>query len=118
MSTTAPRLSDRITITELLGDSYSVVVYHASTGTTRLLQGSAAAVWSLIDGTTSAEQMIVELSELFELPAATIADDVHQALETFADHGLLAVASAGSLASRTDHVATPGRPPLPRPPDT
>jgi hypothetical protein len=65
------------------------VLYDDRSGTVIHLNGSAAAVWMLLDGTTDVDALTAELAEIFEVAAVTIRSDVEAALADFGAQGLL-----------------------------
>jgi len=70
------------------------VLYHDRSGTVIHLNGSAAAVWMLLDGTLDADALVGELAEIFEVAAETIRPDVEAALAGFAAQDLLVEGAA------------------------
>jgi hypothetical protein len=95
------------------------------------LNPSASAVWLLIDGVASADDIATELSEIFSAPYDVVRPDVTSAIEDFRGRGLLdAVDDASAPDPGVDHRhdahrheasgghhAEIGVIPLPRPPD-
>jgi len=65
------------------------VLYDDRSGTVIHLNGSAAAVWMLLDGTLDRTALVDELASIFEVSAAAIGPDVEAALATFAEQNLL-----------------------------
>lgn len=91
---------------------------------------SASAVWLCVDGELTADQIAMELSEIFEVPIDVIRPDVDKALADFVELGLLAgdvderKASTGSSDAADDgtEASSPAQRPtdgriLARPPD-
>lgn len=96
------------------------------------LNPSASAVWLLIDGVASADDIATELSDIFSAPYEVVRPDVAAAIEDFRGRGLLdtgeeapsaADADVGHGHDAHDHDvpggahAEAGVRPLPRPPD-
>lgn len=61
-------------------------------GTDHVLNGTAVALWELCDGTTTVDEMIVAVTELFGLPAQRSRTEVVAALGALAEVGLVCVA--------------------------
>ena len=71
------------------------VLYDDRSGTVIHLNGSAAAVWMLLDGSLDLDALVGELSGIFEVAADAIRPDVEAAVADFAAQGLLIDGSAG-----------------------
>jgi hypothetical protein len=65
------------------------VLYDDRSGTVIHLNGSAAAVWMLLDGTLDRSSLVEELADIFEVSADAITPDVEAALADFAEQKLL-----------------------------
>ena len=72
----------------VLYDDRSTVVLH--------LNGSAAALWMLLDGTLDTDGVVMELAEIYETSAENIRHDVEAALASFAEQNLLAEGPASA----------------------
>ena len=72
------------------------VLYDDRSGTVIHLNGSAAAVWMLLDGTLDRSSLVDALADIFEVSADAITPDVEAALANFAEQDLL-VEGAGAL---------------------
>ena len=89
------------------------VLLDERTGTVHHLNSSASAVWLLLDGKLSIDEVAGELSEILGVPAEDVLPDVQAAVADFLDHGLLA---DGGRPDMVGHAAS-GLQVLPRPPD-
>ena len=69
--------------------SPEAVLYDDRSGTVIHLNGSAAAVWMLLDGTLDLDGLSAELGGIFEVSAEIIRADVEAALAGFAEQDLL-----------------------------
>lgn len=65
------------------------VLYDDRSGTVIHLNGSAAAVWMLLDGTLDIGALVGELAQIFEVAGDAIRPDVEAALAHFAAQDLL-----------------------------
>jgi hypothetical protein len=65
------------------------VLYDDRTGTVVHLNGSAAAIWMLMDGTLDLDGLVAELAEAFETEADRLRPDVESGLASFAAQGLI-----------------------------
>lgn len=72
------------------------VLYDDRSGTVIHLNGSAAAVWMLLDGTLDQSSLVGELADIFEVAADAIRPDVGAALANFAEQNLLVEGSSTS----------------------
>ena len=95
------------------------------------LNPSASAVWLLIDGEASADDIATELSEIFSAPYDIVRPDVAAAIDDFSARGLLDAGEEAPASSHDDadplngahdhstgaHHHGAGVRPLPRPPD-
>lgn len=72
------------------------VLFDETDGTVLELNPPASAVWMLIDGETSIEQIVIELSELFDLPPEQLRPDCQQIVADFAAKGLVTHDRAGA----------------------
>jgi len=72
------------------------VLYDDRSGTVIHLNGSAAAVWMMLDGTLDLDAIVAELSGIFEVAADVIRPDVEAGLADFADQDLLVEGSGVS----------------------
>lgn len=73
--------------------SPEAVLYDDRSGSVIHLNGSAAAVWMMLDGTLDLEGLSIELAGIFEVSAEVIRPDVETALAVFAEQSLLAEGS-------------------------
>ena len=82
------------------------------------LTGTSAALWTLIDGRSSTEQIIGDLGEIYDTTPDSIRDDVERALTELAEAGLLAAPEVDDQPSApdigVDQIAAVA---MPRPPD-
>ena len=69
--------------------SPEAVLYDSRSATVVHLNGSAAAVWMLLDGATDVDTLTAELSDVFGLPADTLRPDVDAVLASLARRDLL-----------------------------
>ena len=76
--------------------SPEAVLYDDRSGTVIHLNGSAAAVWMLLDGTLDIDGLSTELAVIFEVSAETIRADVQAALASYAGQNLLVEGPAGA----------------------
>ena len=83
-----------------LGDE--LTVYDAATGQTLALNRTASDVLALLDGSTSIEQLALELSRVYPLPSAEVVEAVRHVADT-----LLA---AGTVKVSGPRVAEPSVP--------
>ncbi len=60
-----------------------------SSGEVHMLNGGAAAVWLLCDGTRDLESIANEIASYFELPGQEALDQVQEAVVQFQEVGLL-----------------------------
>jgi hypothetical protein len=58
----------------------------------RILEGTAAAIWSAVDGARTTSLLVAAVAEEFGLTAAEVRTDVVEFLEYLADLGLLVAA--------------------------
>jgi len=98
------------------------VLFDERTGSVHQLNPSASAVWMLLDGELSPDQLARELSELFGAPGDVVRADVDTALVDFAGRGLLVGSDpppAAAPAHDHDHHGRGAVQPdvLARPPD-
>lgn len=95
---------------EFLEGGYEAVV-QSRARRTHHLTGTAAAIWALIDGEATVEQIVGELAAIYGAEPGEIRGDVEQALADFAELGIV------------EREPTPAEPAnsapdfLPRPPD-
>ena len=81
-----------------------VVLFDDRHGELHHLNPSASAVWLMLDGELSVDEVAAELSDIFSVPPGEILPDVEAAVEDFRGRGLL----DGSA-----HPIEPGSPPAP-----
>jgi hypothetical protein len=62
----------------------------ADTGTQTVLNPTAAAIWELLDGETTVDEVVVAATSLFAGPAADIRQDILTTLGTMREQRLLA----------------------------
>jgi PqqD family protein of HPr-rel-A system len=105
-----PRPHEAVT-TEFLEPE--AVLYDARTGDVHRLNASASAVWLLLDGETTVDDLAAELAEIFDVQLEQVEQAVHATLADLAARGLLADDGSGRAVA-----ANPPRPAfLARPPD-
>jgi PqqD family protein of HPr-rel-A system len=66
-----------------------VALYDPDNGKVHLLNDTALAIWDLCDGTTTPEEMIEAICELFRMHRDVVAEDVRRTLEEFDRAGLV-----------------------------
>lgn len=83
-----PTGADDVEIAVFEGEA---VLFHESAKMVHLLNAVAGATWLCCDGDTTVTGIVDELVELFgdDIDRPTLTDSVHDALERFADEGLL-----------------------------
>ena len=86
MSERAPRTRDDLTFVELDGEG---VIYDEANGTLHHLNPSAAIVWSLCDGTGTADDIAAAVADAFDLEGSTVLGQVREVLAVFAESGLI-----------------------------
>lgn len=69
--------------------SDTIALLHLDVGQPRVLNGTAAVIWVLIDGNRSQAQVIAELSEAFDAPVGLIGAQVQEFLESLAAEDLI-----------------------------
>jgi PqqD family protein of HPr-rel-A system len=75
------------------------VLYDERHGEVHLLNGPAAVIWQLLDGQQTAEQLAIELSDVFSVPLETMQRDVADAIGGFQRLGLLEGSPARSYST-------------------
>lgn len=103
----------RVTEGEFFDAGYDVVVQHGDTGQVRHLGGTAASIWALIDGSTTVEQIIEELSEIYGVDPTIIDQDVRETIDEFAALSLL----DGQISAPEEPAKAEELSAMPRPPD-
>lgn len=73
-----------------------VVLFDDRHGEVHHLNASASAVWMMIDGSSTMDEIAVELSEIFSVPVDRTRSDVATAIEDFRSRGLLDTARVQS----------------------
>ena len=102
------------TATEVFDEGeFTVVVYESRSGAVQRLGAAAAAVWLAIDGVSTIEQIVADLSVTFDESVKVIGPVVSSSLENFWDAGLLDGSRAIEAADGVQHLDFV----LPRPPD-
>lgn len=71
---------------ELDGD---VSLYHSVTGQALMLNGTASAVWRLLDGRHDLDGIVGLLADAYRVDCATIRDDVQRVIAELTEHGFL-----------------------------
>ena len=67
-----------------------VVIYHRHTGEVHRLDSIGALVWRFLDGRTTVEQLVEDLSTAFGVDPGVVRTDVADLLERLGDASLLA----------------------------
>ena len=99
---TAPmrlRPRDDLTVVEIDGEA---VVYDDATGNLHHLNPTATVVFSLCDGTASARELAVEISEAFEQPTDEVERHVRRLLRQLRSEGLLEPATGARVTTGGD----------------
>lgn len=65
------------------------MILNRETGEVHRLNVTASYIWDLCDGTHTPDQMAEQLAAAFEQPTAQVNDDIHKALTSFRELGLL-----------------------------
>ena len=81
-----PSVRDDLVVREVDGEFF---VYDPISDRVVLLNGSAAAVVPLCDGTRTPGEITAEVAEAFEVERAQVEDDIHTTLTQFATSGVL-----------------------------
>lgn len=109
--TSCPVRREDVQFEELDGE---VAIWDPEAGSLYVLNASAAAVWTRIDGHTTVADLAHELGEVFGVEPDRLVDDVDQAIRGFGDAGLLEgtgpqrPAGAGTGESDQPEVVAPG----------
>lgn len=93
MSTTAVHPVPRAEVTAFPLDD-ELVVHDPRTGGAYVLNATAARLWSLCDGSRSAEMVVEEIVALYGIDSQVAAVDVAEFLTELAEAGLLTDASS------------------------
>lgn len=83
-----PRPANEVVFREL---TEGAVVLHLGSGQYHGVNPVGAAVWSLLDGRRSVDDIVAELRERIEEPPPQLADDVRAFLAQLAQRGLIEV---------------------------
>jgi hypothetical protein len=70
-------------------DDSGLVLYDTRVGVVHLLNDTAAAVWTLCDGTRTTDRMVAELLASFEVAREVLSADVRSTLKGFRARRLL-----------------------------
>lgn len=89
MNSTVNRPQGRDDVSEELIDQ-DLFLYDEGTGTVHQLNSGAAMVWLLCDGTRDVDEIVGEIATSSSVDTNQVMPDVQEALEQFADLGLLA----------------------------
>ena len=54
-----------------------------------VFEGSAAQIWACVDGDRTESEIVSDLAEAFDVPAAVVSADVRQFVDRLADLGLI-----------------------------
>ena len=81
-----PRRSSAIASVDVEGET---VIFQTSAETIHVLNPSASAVWTIIDGATDVETLALDLSDAFGVPPAVMLEQVHEIICEFGRQGLL-----------------------------
>ena len=65
------------------------VVYDPSSASVHVLNDTATAIWSLCDGRTHPDEMVVAICSLSGLPREVVEEDVARILEEFEQVGII-----------------------------
>jgi len=93
-STVAP--TDTLSTVELDGET---VIYDDSNGSIHLLDPIATVVWSVLDGTSSLEEIAADLAEAFGADPAQVRSDIVTLVRNLGHSGLLAGVQGDGSAS-------------------
>lgn len=74
---------------ELHGDGVNACLVEPSAGVTHLVNPTARAIWELCDGTTTVDELVSAICQLFDVSRATAAADVRQVIEELETAGLV-----------------------------
>lgn len=85
--TTSLGRADRLTSVELDGET---VIHDDSNGSVHVLDPIATVVWAVLDGTSTLEEIAVDLAEAFAAPVAQVNEDVLALARRLGRSGLLA----------------------------
>ncbi len=88
--TSIPRPAPGVLVAEFTDDGYELVVHRTGERSTFLLAGTAAALWLMIDGTNTTEQIVADLAEAYGTDPGSISADVAEALDVLDHCGLVA----------------------------
>ena len=66
-----------------------IALYDPDNGQVHFLNDTALAIWDLCDGTTTPEEMILAICELFRMHRDVVVEDVRRTLEDFDRAGLV-----------------------------
>ena len=66
-----------------------VALYDPENGTVHIVNDTALAIWDLCDGTTTPDEMILAICELFGMHRDVVLEDVQRTLEEFDRAGLV-----------------------------
>lgn len=78
----------------------TIALLHLDTDRPRVLNGTAAAIWTLVDGHRSQSQIVAELSEQFNAPSALISADVEDFMTSLSSERLIEQVPAGGAGDR------------------
>ena len=110
-----PGVHDEIDSAMFADNGFSVVLFDGRNQQVHTLNPTSSAIWSLIDGASSMEDISIELSEVFSVERHQIANDVIAAINEFWSAGLLE--GAPSAKPHGEALAGADLQPLARRPD-
>jgi hypothetical protein len=115
LSTAAPGPHPAVETAFLAQES---VLYDERTGMAYRLNPSASAVWMLIDGQTTVDRLVTEISEIVGAPVDNLRPDVDAVLDQFGAQGLLSdgLPWKGVSAAATPPLPSHAKPRLAHPP--
>ncbi|MFW0179581.1 PqqD family protein [Rothia sp. P7208] len=68
---------------------YAVYLADLRTSEIMILEGSSAAIWVLLEGPMTLEELMNEISEIYQVPVEDIKDEVTDFIQSFVSRGYL-----------------------------
>lgn len=99
MTTQLRRLPIRRTDVLLMDEDTRSVLVDPEAGTSHVLNPTARAIWELCDGTTTLDELVGAICEVFSVPHRDALRDVAAVLGRFEDAGLVKWSDEGQDAS-------------------
>ena len=89
MTADLKRLPRRQPNVQLRGEGAEACLVVSSTGVKHVVNPTARAIWELCDGTTTVDELVSVICQLFDVSRTTAAADVRQVIEELEHAGLV-----------------------------